>query len=335
MKHCWYPEEIKPLIHSGKHIVFVMSVENTSPAVLQNLNDTFEDYSYIEPLHDLSYTQKTAVHMFISSRAPEFYGNSMSTFSRGVSMLRHNLGYDALTYDCAHRELHSQSPHKYMTSMFHTCKEFNQPLIKWDVSNVEDMEDMFHDAHSFNQPLDKWDVSTVFEMGDMFNCAESFNQPLASWNTSNLKNMENMFFSCRQFNQPLNNWDVSKVNSMQHMFYFCDKFNQQLDSWDVSKVTNMCGMFENCYKFNQPLNDWNLSNVENIIGMFERASSFNQNLNSWLIKDTCFWTDAFNHAELFNYQENATWYNPDNRYRIDPGWSSSDEEIGAGPDGDY
>ena len=90
-----------------------------------------------------------------------------------------------------------------------------------------------------------------------------------------------------------------------------------------------------CYKFNQPLNDWNLSNAVDIGGMFERASSFNQNLNSWLISDNCFWTGVFNDAESFNYKENATWYNPDNRYRNDPGLSSSDEELGAGPDGDY
>jgi len=34
-------------------------------------------------------------------------------------------------------------------------------LEKWDVSNVEDMEDMFAGAKSFNQPLEKWDVGKV------------------------------------------------------------------------------------------------------------------------------------------------------------------------------
>ena len=29
----------------------------------------------------------------------------------------------------------------------------NQPLNKWNVSNVEDMDDMFEEATSFNQPL--------------------------------------------------------------------------------------------------------------------------------------------------------------------------------------
>ena len=41
---------------------------------------------------------------------------------------------------------------------------------------------MFRDAHSFNQPLNKWNVSNVEDMEDMFNNAESFNQPLhAPW----------------------------------------------------------------------------------------------------------------------------------------------------------
>ena len=37
--------------------------------------------------------------------------------------------------------------------MFRDAHSFNQPLNKWNVSNVEYMEDMFGGAHSFNQPL--------------------------------------------------------------------------------------------------------------------------------------------------------------------------------------
>ena len=33
---------------------------------------------------------------------------------------------------------------------------FNQPLGKWDVSNVTDMSDMFAEANIFHQPLNKW-----------------------------------------------------------------------------------------------------------------------------------------------------------------------------------
>ena len=40
---------------------------------------------------------------------------------------------------------------------------FNQPLNKWNVSNVRDMYRMFAGARSFNQPLNKWNVSKVIE----------------------------------------------------------------------------------------------------------------------------------------------------------------------------
>ena len=63
----------------------------------------------------------------------------------------------------------------------------NQPLNKWNVSNVRRMRRMFNHANSFNQPLNNWNVSRVTNMGakfagGMFNGASSFNQPLhAPW----------------------------------------------------------------------------------------------------------------------------------------------------------
>jgi surface protein len=42
--------------------------------------------------------------------------------------------------------------------MFERCKSFNQPLNKWDVSNVTDMESMFDRCESFNQDLSNWEV---------------------------------------------------------------------------------------------------------------------------------------------------------------------------------
>ena len=44
---------------------------------------------------------------------------------------------------------------------------------------------MFYDATSFNQPLNKWNVSNVTDMYSMFAVAKSFNQPLNNWNVSN------------------------------------------------------------------------------------------------------------------------------------------------------
>ena len=46
-----------------------------------------------------------------------------------------------------------------MRWVFYTARSFNQPLNKWNVSDVKDMESMFEGASSFNQPLNKWNVS--------------------------------------------------------------------------------------------------------------------------------------------------------------------------------
>jgi len=43
--------------------------------------------------------------------------------------------------------------------MFYEARSFNQPLNKWNVSKVTNMEEMFYRAESFNQPLNNWNVS--------------------------------------------------------------------------------------------------------------------------------------------------------------------------------
>ena len=68
--------------------------------------------------------------------------------------------------------------------MFMEARSFNQPLDKWNVSKVREMNCMFQNATSFNQPLNKWNVSKLWKgnMGKMFWNADSFNQPLhAPW----------------------------------------------------------------------------------------------------------------------------------------------------------
>jgi surface protein len=58
-----------------------------------------------------------------------------------------------------------------MEEMFLNCYTFNQPLGRWDVSNVINMRHMFLNCNTFNQPLNAWDVSRVYDMWDMFaNC---------------------------------------------------------------------------------------------------------------------------------------------------------------------
>ena len=70
---------------------------------------------------------------------------------------------------------------------------------------------MFYDAQRFNQPLDKWDTTNVTNMSGMFERATSFNQPLNDWDTSNVKAIGYMFSKAKKFNQSLDNWNISKV----------------------------------------------------------------------------------------------------------------------------
>ena len=48
---------------------------------------------------------------------------------------------------------------EYMGGMFKGAESFNQPLNKWNVSKVTNMNSMFNEASSFDQPLNNWDVS--------------------------------------------------------------------------------------------------------------------------------------------------------------------------------
>ena len=60
----------------------------------------------------------------------------------------------------------------------HRAAAFNQPIGKWDVSKVENMEEMFMEAKVFNQSIEKWGVSKVRNTKEMFEGAEAFDQPL-------------------------------------------------------------------------------------------------------------------------------------------------------------
>jgi surface protein len=78
-----------------------------------------------------------------------------------------------------------------MREMFKGAKSFNQPLEKWDVSNVTNMNFMFDGASSFNQPLEKWDVSKVKEKEDIFKDAVAMKN-LPSWLNNNTDNNNNI-----------------------------------------------------------------------------------------------------------------------------------------------
>ena len=72
---------------------------------------------------------------------------------------------------------------------------------------------MFGYAASFNQPIGKWNTSNVIDMSTMFRWAGSFNQPIGKWNTSNVSDMTGMFLSATAFNQDISRWDMSNVET--------------------------------------------------------------------------------------------------------------------------
>ena len=43
--------------------------------------------------------------------------------------------------------------------MFYNCSNFNQPLDKWDTSNVINATGMFMNCRNFNQNINNWNVS--------------------------------------------------------------------------------------------------------------------------------------------------------------------------------
>jgi len=158
---------------------------------------------------------------------------------------------------------------------------FNQPLNKWDTSQVQDMKAMFSGARRFNQPLSDWNTSRVADMGGMFREATRFDQPLNNWNTSQVANMMDMFYLAHKFNQPLDNWNTSNVRIMNRMFFHAISFNQPLKKWDTSQFQGMNGMFSGARRFDQPLSDWNTSRVADMEEMFRETTRFNQPLHRW------------------------------------------------------
>jgi len=67
------------------------------------------------------------------------------------------------------------------------------------------MHAMFNYAYAFNQPIGKWDVSKVENMEVMFCGAAAFNQPIGGWVVSKVQNMQQMFYDCpiEEANKPV------------------------------------------------------------------------------------------------------------------------------------
>ena len=111
----------------------------------------------------------------------------------------------------------------------------------------------FLSCYKFNQPLDRWDVSNVMSMECMFENCNQFNQPLNTWDTQNVVDMSHMFERCFRFNQQLNRWNVENVIYMGSMFRYCYAFNQPLDMWKCLSIINICDMFAHAVTFNSSL----------------------------------------------------------------------------------
>jgi surface protein len=83
------------------------------------------------------------------------------------------------------------------------------------------MDFMFARCNVFNQPLDKWDVSNVEDMGVMFHSCYKFNQDLSSWDVFNVKDMYRMFERCYELKiNP--NWIVKKGTQTEYIFNYTD-----------------------------------------------------------------------------------------------------------------
>ncbi|UKS54079.1 Myrrcad domain-containing protein [Mycoplasma feriruminatoris] len=94
-----------------------------------------------------------------------------------------------------------------MNSLFYGRDQFNSPdILEWDTSNVVDMEKMFANASSFNQDISKWKVPKVKKMKEMFKGASSFTHNLASWEVS--ENIDNKDFGLDMKVQP--KWKIKE-----------------------------------------------------------------------------------------------------------------------------
>jgi|GEM_PF-1160470 surface protein len=250
----------------------------------------------------------------------------------------------------------------------------NPELVTSVTTGITDMSELFMLKGTFNQPIGRWDVSDVTNMRYMFagyngkrpicsgltaaetegRCPEGwgiissmrFNQDISKWDVSSVTNMEAMFSHAAMFNQPINDWDVSNVESMRSMFdnflksiliyaingtqldetkiWANSRFDQPLDKWDVSSVKDMAYMFRGHLTFNQPVGNWDVSSVTSMESMFEWNYSFNQNIFLWLFRGNL---DLRNTKKMFSYAQSFNNGQPKNS--TTKSIASTDGEWGA------
>jgi len=140
--------------------------------------------------------------------------------------------------------------------------------------NLQRYVQKYRDGARMSDPLDKWDVSRVINMEDIF-AGHTFNENLSEWDTSNVQSMSGMFKDSSVFNGDIASWDVSSVIAMAHMFDGASGFNQDISGWQVDNVEDMEMMFNGASYFNQNLSAWAVQKVKNFGMMFADAKNFN------------------------------------------------------------
>jgi surface protein len=171
--------------------------------------------------------------------------------------------------------------------------DFNEPIDKWNTSNVTNMAGMFYENKTLNPDIRNWDVSNVTNMTSMF-YDSTFNQDISNWDVFNVENMSYMFHKSL-FNQDIRNWDVESVTNMSHMFD-SSLFNQDISNWDVFNVKNMSYMFHKSL-FNQDIRNWDVKSVTNMSHMFE-YSKFNQDITRWNMRKVIHLENMFSESSM-------------------------------------
>jgi hypothetical protein len=133
----------------------------------------------------------------------------------------------------------------FITDLSYLFKNSKLPLVgdiflKWNVSNVTNMEGMFLNATEMNAKMDTWDVSSVTNMSKMFEGATSFNQPLEKWGQKvfHVTDMSRMFYGASSFNQYLGTWALKNVKKKSNMFYGATAFNKPFEFFNPSSDVN-------------------------------------------------------------------------------------------------
>jgi hypothetical protein len=103
--HCIFPRAVASKVANATRAAVVIAAKNTQPQLVREIRRYFG--SIVQPTNH-SYTHNTALQFFIGVHARVFWGNSHSTFSRGVAMTRSTRGIplaNTLQYNCVSHQL--------------------------------------------------------------------------------------------------------------------------------------------------------------------------------------------------------------------------------------